>query len=106
MSQFTQAPCPHCHGIGWLCEEHEIAWEPGIGDAAKAGCPGPGVPCTCNPNERMPPGTRILSSIYDEEPLEAPPMQPPCAGKNCGSTNPLVHSAECREEYARSAGIT
>ena len=23
----------------------------------------------------------------------------PCAGRNCGSTNPNLHSAECFEDY-------
>ena len=28
----------------------------------------------------------------------------PCAGRNCGSTNPNLHSAECFEDYANSTG--
>lgn len=29
----------------------------------------------------------------------------PCAGRNCGSTNPNLHSAECFEDYERSTGM-
>lgn len=36
-------------------------------------------------------------------------MQPamnPCAGRNCGSTNPNLHSAECFEDYEKATGMT
>ena len=29
----------------------------------------------------------------------------PCAGRNCGSTNPNLHSAECFEDYEKSTGM-
>jgi hypothetical protein len=29
----------------------------------------------------------------------------PCAGRNCGSTNPKLHSAECFEDYEKSTGM-
>jgi hypothetical protein len=29
----------------------------------------------------------------------------PCAGRNCGSTNPKLHSAECFEDYEKSTGL-
>ena len=29
----------------------------------------------------------------------AQPKMQPCAGRNCGSTNPNLHSAECFEDY-------
>ena len=36
-------------------------------------------------------------------------MQPfkmqPCAGRNCGSTDPNLHSAECFEDYEKATGI-
>lgn len=35
-------------------------------------------------------------------------MQPemrPCAGRNCGSTNPNLHSAECFEDYEKATGM-
>ena len=28
----------------------------------------------------------------------------PCAGRNCGSTNPNLHSAECFEDYEKATG--
>jgi hypothetical protein len=30
----------------------------------------------------------------------------PCAGRNCGSTNPNLHSAECFEDYEKSTGVS
>jgi len=38
------------------------------------------------------------------ERLAQPGMQP-CAGRNCGSTNPNLHSAECFEDYEKSTGM-
>lgn len=38
------------------------------------------------------------------ERLEQPEMQP-CAGRNCGSTNPNLHSAECFEDYEKATGM-
>ena len=38
------------------------------------------------------------------ERLAQPQMQP-CAGRNCGSTNPNLHSAECFEDYEQSTGM-
>ena len=38
------------------------------------------------------------------ERLAQPEMQP-CAGRNCGSTNPNLHSAECFEDYEKSTGM-
>ena len=29
----------------------------------------------------------------------------PCAGRNCGSTDPNLHSAECFEDYEKSTGM-
>ena len=37
------------------------------------------------------------------ERLAQPQMQP-CAGRNCGSTNPNQHSAECFEDYEKATG--
>lgn len=37
------------------------------------------------------------------ERLAQPQMQP-CAGRNCGSTNPNLHSAECFEDYDKATG--
>jgi len=30
----------------------------------------------------------------------------PCAGRNCGSTNPNLHSAECFEDYEKATGMS
>ena len=38
------------------------------------------------------------------ERLAQPQMQP-CAGRNCGSTNPNLHSAECFEDYEKATGM-
>jgi len=38
------------------------------------------------------------------ERLAQPEMQP-CAGRNCGSTNPNLHSAECFEDYENATGM-
>ena len=29
----------------------------------------------------------------------------PCAGRNCGSTNPNLHSAQCFEDYEKATGM-
>jgi hypothetical protein len=45
-------PCSICGGALWVCEAHpEVPWIDG-----KACCGEPGIPCQCNPDERMPPG--------------------------------------------------
>ena len=36
--------------------------------------------------------------------FQQPQMQP-CAGRNCGSTNPNLHSAECFEDYEKATGM-
>ena len=36
---------------------------------------------------------------------EQQPQMQPCAGRNCGSTNPNLHSAECFEDYEKSTGM-
>jgi len=33
------------------------------------------------------------------------PQMQPCAGRNCGSTNPNLHSAECFEDYEKVTGM-
>ncbi|CAB5222905.1 hypothetical protein UFOVP379_42 [uncultured Caudovirales phage] len=39
------------------------------------------------------------------EALAEQPQVQPCAGRNCGSTNPNLHSAECFEDYEKSTGM-
>lgn len=36
---------------------------------------------------------------------KAKPQMQPCAGRNCGSTNPNLHSAECFEDYEKTTGM-
>lgn len=43
-----------CQGERWVCEEHPSLPFP------HDDCPGPGIPCSCNPKEEMPPGTTVL----------------------------------------------
>lgn len=33
------------------------------------------------------------------------PQMQPCAGRNCGSTDPNLHSAECFEDYEKATGM-
>lgn len=47
--------------------------------------------------DRMTENARELGLDYE-------PMQP-CAGRNCSSTNPNLHSAECFEDYEKSTGM-
>ena len=52
-------------------------------------------------------GYRVARYIWDaalRDRLAQPQMQP-CAGRNCGSTNPNLHSAECFEDYEKSTGM-
>jgi hypothetical protein len=35
----------------------------------------------------------------------AQPEMEPCAGRNCGSTNPNLHSAECFEDHEKATGM-
>jgi hypothetical protein len=45
---------------------------------------------------------RVLAALRER--LAQPEMQP-CAGRNCGSTNPNLHSAECFEDYEKATGM-
>jgi hypothetical protein len=47
--------------------------------------------------DRMAENARELGLDYE-------PMQP-CAGRNCGSTNHNLHSAECFEDYEKATGM-
>lgn len=49
--------CAICRGEGWVCEEHPHL--PVFHD----GCPGPGDPCRCNPEGKMPPGFRTICDV-------------------------------------------
>ena len=49
------------------------------------------------------PDIQLRAAIALRERLAQPQMQP-CAGRNCGSTNPNQHSAECFEDYEKATG--
>ena len=46
--------------------------------------------------------TKAIAALRER--LAQPEMEP-CAGRNCGSTNPNLHSAECFEDYEKSTGM-
>jgi hypothetical protein len=53
--------CEICRGEGWVCEVHET--EPFGHD----NCPGPGIPCKCNPDERVQ-WKEIYATVHDTGP--------------------------------------
>jgi hypothetical protein len=53
--------CPHCVGERWMCEEHPERRFGHIIDGKP--CPGPGIPCKCNPDQLMPPGFKAHCSV-------------------------------------------
>lgn len=63
-----------------------------------------------NPEQQKP--VRFNCTVIDDAHLNGVPLsqwgkQPemqPCAGRNCGSTNPNLHSAECFEDYDKATG--
>lgn len=42
---------------------------------------------------------------WDKAMHNSQPQIQPCAGRNCGSTNPNLHSAECFEDYEKATGM-
>ena len=44
----------------------------------------------------------VVKPLY----TDTQPQMQPCAGRNCGSTNPNLHSAECFEDYEKSTGMS
>jgi hypothetical protein len=48
----------------------------------------------------LPTGTML----YAHAAPQAVPVQEPCKGKNCGSVNPRLHSAECFAEHEKTVG--
>ena len=43
----------------------------------------------------------VVKPLY----TDTQPQMQPCAGRNCGSTNPNLHSAECFEDYEKATGM-
>jgi hypothetical protein len=56
---------------------------------------------------------RFNCTVIDDAHLNGVPLSQwgkqhemqPCAGRNCGSTNPNLHSAECFEDYEKATGM-
>lgn len=65
-----------------------------------------------NPEQQKP--VRFNCTVIDDAHLNGVPLsqwgkQPemqPCAGRNCGSTDPNLHSAECFEDYEKATGMS
>lgn len=65
-----------------------------------------------NPEQQKP--VRFNCTVIDDAHLNGVPLsqwgkQPemqPCAGRNCGSTNPNLHSTECFEDYEKATGMS
>lgn len=65
-----------------------------------------------NPEQQKP--VRFNCTVIDDAHLNGVPLSQwgkqhemqPCAGRNCGSTNPNLHSAECFEDYEKSTGMS
>lgn len=63
-----------------------------------------------NPEQQKP--VRFNCTVIDDAHLNGVPLSQwgkqhemqPCAGRNCGSTNPNQHSAECFEDYEKATG--
>ena len=43
----------------------------------------------------------VVKPLY----TDTQPQMQPCAGRNCGSINPNLHSAECFEDYEKATGM-
>lgn len=43
----------------------------------------------------------VVKPLY----TDTQPQMQPCAGRNCGSTNPNLHSVECFEDYEKATGM-
>ena len=63
---------------------------------------------TSSPAQQEPVGMTLDASaplVMVPHPAFQQPQMQPCAGRNCGSTNPNLHSAECFEDYEKSTGL-
>ena len=50
-------------------------------------------------------GDKLMAERIDPATIYQKPQMQPCAGRNCGSTNPNLHSAECFEDYDKATGM-
>jgi hypothetical protein len=60
---------------------------------------------TSLPPQRKPCSCGLVATIITMRERLALPQMQPCAGRNCGSTNSNLHSAECFEDYEKSTGM-
>ena len=51
-------------------------------------------------------GDKLMAERIDPATIYQKPQMQPCAGRNCGSTNPNLHSAECFEDYDKATGMS
>jgi len=47
----------------------------------------------------------IRQELVERYKAMQPAKMQPCAGRNCGSTDPSLHSAECFEDYEKATGM-
>jgi hypothetical protein len=47
----------------------------------------------------------IFQELVERYKAMQPAKMQPCAGRNCGSTDPNLHSAECFEDYEKVTGM-
>lgn len=47
----------------------------------------------------------IRQELVERYKAMQPAKMQPCAGRNCGSTDPNLHSAECFEDYEKATGM-
>ena len=70
-------------------------------------------PLYASPNPEQQKPVRFNCTVIDDAHLNGVPLSQwgkqyemqPCAGRNCGSTNPNLHSAECFEDYEKATGM-
>lgn len=49
---------------------------------------------------------KLMAERIDPATIYQKPQMQPCAGRNCGSTNSNLHSAECFEDYDKATGMS
>ena len=97
---------PNLHDVNFTKEEaHEMARLKGDGSVVK--------PLYTSPNPEQQKPVKFKCTVVDDAHPNGVPLSQwgkqhemqPCAGRNCGSTNPNLHSAECFEDYEKSTGM-
>lgn len=59
----------------------------------------------CPANCPEPSTGNVLMDAYHAMQAKKQPQMQPCAGRNCGSIDPNLHSAECFEDYEKETGM-